>query len=274
MGIALAMTSLIACSEITGASDLNGGPTEDIPLRERRPLDDEAGVDTTTRSPTDPPHDRGVSSDSGTTSTSDAAFDSATAAPPSFIDTFARADGPAIGNAWTEKQDRFALAGGAVVQSGTGTYIDWFVSRPAAEVSRDVQLSVDFTYGSNPDSDPTLYARVQPSSSAAGVLSGYTFYAYTDWAGIDREDGKMTTDLAGAAIAPALVVGKTYHYVFRVTGTDPVRLEATITDGSNTVATLSASDGDAKRVVNAGTVAFGSGKADRGRWDDFERTDL
>lgn len=294
IAIALAVggTLSIACTALSGADGL-GQPNDDIPLRERRYADGDGGAGSSgtsssgasRRDPSGEPRGGGggpssSSGDSGTSSIppseSDAGFDANTTAPAGFIDNFGRADSPTIGNGWSEKQDHFSLLGGTVLQTGFGSYVDWIVRRPTSENGLDVQLSVDFTVASDPDCDPTLYARMQPNSDELRVLTGYTFYAFTDFAGIDREDGETTKDLAGTQIAPPLAVGQTYRYVFRVTGTNPVRLEAMITtlDGKTTLATVTTNDGDPRRIITAGQVGFGSGYAAGGRWDNFRRTDL
>src|SRR6185436_6747890 len=80
---------------------------------------------------------------------------------PAFFDDFSRADGPDIGNGWSEKADKFALSGGGVVQSAIGDYGNVLLRRPASEAALNVEVSVDFTFGAHQDSDPALYARIQ-----------------------------------------------------------------------------------------------------------------
>jgi len=282
LAVLVAASGAFACTALSGADGL-GSPTDDIPLRERRYNDGSASSEDDAGGPARSENGRGrdpsaesPGSDSGgvPASESDAGFDANTTTPAGFIDAFGRADSPVIGNGWTEKQDRFGLSAGTVTQTGTGSYIDWIVRRPTTENGLDVQLEVDFTYGTDPDCDPTLYARMQPNSDQLRTLSGYTFFAYPDFAGLDREDGSAAKDLAGTQISPPLQPGQTYHYVFRVTGTNPVKIEAMITSGTTTIATLSTTDGDPKRVSAAGQIGFGSGFANGGRWDNFKRTDL
>lgn len=264
---------LAACNSITG-SDRFATDGDDITLPSR----ETGGTSGSIQTPIDgeASHGRGTSR-GGDASTGDpdaAATVDASTGVPDFIDVFDRADGPSLGNGWLEKQDRFSLAGGAVVQGGKGSYIDFFVRRPVSEAALDVELSVDFVYGQNIEVDPSLYARVQPSSDQTGVLQGYVFYAFRDGAGIDREDGRDFAELVGGAIQPNLVPGQTYHYVFRVRGTDPVMLEAAITKDGAVVKSFSTTDGDARRVSSAGQIGFGAGYSDGGRWDNFRLSRL
>ena len=122
--------------------------------------------------------------------------------------------------------------------------------------------------------DPTLYVRVQPASDTPNELLGYAFYSYRDYAAIDRQ-GSNASHYELASVRPSLAVGVTYRLVFRVTGTAPVKLEATILapDGS-AAATLSALDSADRRISDGGRVGFGSGDGDGLRYDNFVRVDL
>lgn len=279
-GIAIwvALGLLVACNAMTGADTLSIGSTDP----------DEARIVSNGSSS----HDSGARSDGGASSSSsnertprdplddassppptqtDAGFDATTTMPPGFTDLFERPDSPTVGNGWLEKTDHFAIAAGAVLQSGSGNYKNLIVTRP--EILLDVQTSIEIVYRAT-KADPALYARVQPASDTPNELLGYTFYAYRDYAAIDRQ-GSNGSRYELASVRPSLVVGVTYRLVFRVTGTAPVRLEATILapDGS-AAATLSALDSADQRIRDGGRVGFGSGDGDGLRYDNFVRVDL
>ena len=204
----------------------------------------------------------------------DAGVVAPTTLPSSFADLFARPDGATLGNGWTEKLDAYALVNGAVVQNGTGLYTDMIVRRPAAEKLLDTELSVDFVFGSEPKSDPSLFARVVDSDALA-VLRGYTFFVMRDFVAIDREDGAASAPIVEGQVSPPLNMGESYTFLFRVRGTNPVELEGQVSKADGTIVkTLRSSDASAQRVQAAGQVGFGSGRADKGRWDNFKTVDL
>ena len=273
-GIAVVvLLACVACNALSGGDKLGVEPgNDDVQLRERSPSASTGDAsDSDTRN-----HD---ATDGGTGTTSDAGFDATTTNPVTFADAFDRANG-AIGNGWLEKTaGKFSLSNGSVLQAATAgqndVYYNQIVRRPATESVLDVQLAVDFTYGANTDSDPTLFARMLPNSDTVNVLSGYTFYVYDDSAGFTREEGNEGVTLQSNNISPTLAAGTTVHVVFRVHGTDPVTLEAAVTNADGTpVISLTTTDKDPKRVIDAGQVGFGSGKATQGRWDNFEQRNL
>lgn len=192
-------------------------------------------------------------------------------APTSFLDAFERADSPNIGNDWTEKTDRFALTGGAVVQTGTGDYRDNIVLRPSSEDALDVELSMDVVH-SAPNGDPCLFARIQPGTNGSGKVTSYTFYYYADAVFIDRDEGTVANSLAKVVISPKLALGTAVHMWFRVTGTSPVVLEGTLTtpEGAS-IAVISTQDSSSQAIDTAGGVGFGSGDAIGARYDNFGR---
>jgi hypothetical protein len=215
--------------------------------------------------------------------TSDAAVEAGAAAPPPFLDPFARADGPSVGNGWVEKMPGlFAIQNGTAFQTrDAAPYGDSFVSRPESEARLDVEVSADFLFpavfanGPNGPPDPALYARIQAESSAAGTFTCYSLYVLPDLVGITRELHQAGGQyLTTGPIQPALVAGAIVHAVFRVRGTDPVTLDATITAANGTVLkTLSTTDTDPNRIVSAGSTGFG---ADVGAlaFDNFAQSNL
>lgn len=267
----LAVLACAACNALTGADKLGIEPgTDDVDLRQQRPDErDEAGTPTTT--------DRNTL-DAGA-GPSDASVDATTTNPVTFQDAFERTNGTTIGNGWLAKTaNKFSLVDGAVKQAAWvqgDNYGNLIVRRPASEPALDVQIAYDFTFGTNPDSDPTLYARMQPTSDTVGVLSGYTMYVYVDQVGFTREDGTAFAQLQTNTIATPLTVGTKYRFTFRVRGTNPVTLEGIVANADGTVITsVATTDADAKRIVTAGQIGFGSSKAEKGLWDNFTRIDL
>ncbi len=268
--------ALGACNAITGADGLAADPASseaDIaPSRSHREQGSSSG------DPASGSSSSSSSSSSGGTTVApdggDVSDGGGSDAPPVdalLFDAFERPDGPTIGNGWTEKTDRFSIVAGAVRQSGLGSYRDQIVRRPATEDALDVEVSIAVVHDRQ-DGDPGLYVRMQPGSDAPNQLVGYTMYAYTDYAFIDRDDGTTGTELASAPITPALPLGTKYSFSFRVTGTNPVKLEGVVRDAAgNVVAAFGAQDGSAKRIATPGGVGFGSGDADGARFDDFRR---
>lgn len=267
--------ALGACNAITGVDGLAADPgsseADVAPSRSHREQGSSSGDPASGSSSSSSSSSSGgttISPDGG--DVADAGSD-APSVETTFFDAFERPDGPTIGNGWTEKTDRFAIAGGAVRQSGLGSYRDLIVRRPPSEDALDVELSIAVVHDQK-DGDPGLYARIQPGSDAPNQLIGYTMYTYTDYAYIDRDDGTTGTELASAPITPALPLGTKYSFSFRVTGTNPVKLEGVVRDAAgNVVAAFGAQDGSAKRITTPGGVGFGSGDADGARFDDFRR---
>jgi hypothetical protein len=271
------LVSFAACNALTGADGLIIDQDDEKPLREGRGRSgDDAGTNNggTTR-PSGSHHVDGGTDDDVEipSSQTDAGFD-ASAPPAGLNDTFNRTNAPTVGNGWLAKSNQFEIANGAVVQNGNTSFVNAILSRP--ELVRDVQVSVDVTYNGNFDSDPTLHARMQSSSDAIDQLDGYTFYVYRDMAGVDREDpGDNGERLARTDISPNLQTGVTYRMIFRVAGTAPVVLEATLVKPDGTrVFTLSANDSSPRRITSTGRVGFGAGAGNGTRWDNFERSDL
>ena len=88
---------------------------------------------------------------------------------------------------------------------------------------------MDVTYGDNFDSDPCLHVRMPPASDGTNELIGYVFLAFRDFAAIDREDAANEgAELASQKLSQELEIGRPIALIFRVTGTDPVKLEATL----------------------------------------------
>ncbi len=272
-----AIAALVACNAITGAEYLH----IDTASEETNVGASSSGTSGSTKKKNDPTEEeesvheeRGQRDGGGAPETqTDAGFDASTEAP-SFSDSFDRPDGPLVGNGWIEKRDRFSIAGNAVVQTSNGNYANLIVTRPESVL--DAQASIDVSYGDDIDNDPSLHLRMQPASDSTGELVSYTFYAYRDYMYLDREDpGDNGAELASTAISPTLEIGKTYRMVFRVTGVDPVKVEATVLKPDGTpAATITANDASGKRITAAGRAGFGAGRGVGVRWDNFTRIDL
>ncbi|MDB4937186.1 MAG: hypothetical protein JWP87_4158 [Labilithrix sp.] len=279
---AASVALLVACNALSGAdalsTDPSSGDTEITP-----PETTAAGASSGGTTTTEPPARLGhepppATDDAAPPPPVDGGFDAASEAAttlPTFLEDFARADGP-LGNAWIEKTaGKFAVKTGAAQQSATGLYRNLFASRPASENALDVFVQATITFPVD-KADPCIFARIQPGSEVLDRF--YAYSAYPDGAGnfyVSRDDGTQFVDMGSAIIAPPLVVGESYRISLQVTGTSPVSLQGALTKLDGTVvAAISASDGSAKRIVTTGSVGFGSSGALNGRWDDFMRVTL
>ena len=272
---ALGAATAIACTAITGADGLSTDPASssgDIVAPPKETTSGEGDEDRARGGSTSSSSSSGEptpSSDGG-----DAATEAAPITPPNapvFEDAFGRADGQIIGNGWAEKRpDLFVLLGGAVKQTAIGDYKNMIVAR--VEPVLDITVSMEASFESF-DADPTLMARLQPQSTTLGQLYGYTFYSYVDWAYIDREEGSgPPTMMASKEINPKLDIGGKYRLTFKVTGTDPVKLEASVTKLDGTpIISFGATDASAKKITNPGGYAFGSGDGKDSVFDNFKR---
>lgn len=269
MVAALAVSSAsLACNALTGGDDLEVVKSSALARGSRYDAGATDGEDGE-----DEPSSGGGSgggsapvADAGAANTTDAG-----AAP--FVDDFARANGP-LGNGWVERTTgTYALASGAAQQSAEGPLPDVLAFRPTSEDALDVEVSAAVRFAKMP-SDPGLYARMQPTGPRQ--LNGYSFYVWspTD-ADIGREDMDQTSIVASFKIAPALSQGETVRLVFKVVGTDPVQLTASVVDGSGvTRGTTTVTDGSAQRVAKAGATGFGATAGAGTRYDDFRRAVL
>jgi hypothetical protein len=187
-----------------------------------------------------------------------------------FFDDFARPNGP-LGNGWLERTaGTYALNGGIALQGAERPLPEALAFRPPAEDALDVEISAVVRFAKSV-SDLGVFARMQPT--APRQLYGYSFFVWSpEDATIGREDMDATADLQRFAISPPLKVGETVRLVFRVTGTNPVRLSAVLVDASGAVrASATANDSDAARVDKPGSVGFGGATGAGTRYDDFRR---
>lgn len=259
-----AVIVLGACNALTGASELRLDNRTKAPAPEEPEEEDP------------PPRNRGR--DDAGSSDLDGGFEASTD-PATFADSFDRADSTDVGNGWSEKTDLWSLVNNGVQQVALGDFSNAVNRRPATESALDVELAVDFTYAADPEvlADPTLYARIQPQSDQMDQLHCYSGWLYRDRIGIDRESGPSSSaiTISSSAINPPLTVGETFRIVFRVTGTNPVQLAASVTRLDGTLlGTVGSSDVDPARIEAAGQVGFGSVDANGGRWDNFKMTNL
>ena len=138
---------------------------------------------------------------------------------------------------------------------------------------------------STPDWDteiePTPPAQESPALTHAvdihTTLVGYAFYAYNDFAYLDR-DGAGNNEfvaLASQAISPPFTAPFVYSLSLKVTGTNPVHIVAQVKDANGNVkVNLDVNDASAGRITTPGGVGFGSGDADGALFDNFKRTTL
>jgi hypothetical protein len=183
---------------------------------------------------------------------------------PTFSDTFDRADGP-IGNGWIERDtSAYALSGGTVKTLTGGSPLR-VVRR--ADTARDVELSVLVDYSSEIDT-PSLFARMTYDDVAT------TFATYRAWIGpseivIDLATSSGSGNLIVGDLSPSLVVGARYRFAFRVSGTDPVLLEAGLfTEGGQLLGSARTVHDRASRIVTPGWFGFAS-KEPGVLYDDF-----
>jgi hypothetical protein len=270
---ALSVVVLAACNALTGADALSSANADSDVISEGgrpTPSSDAGGGSL------DPPPGGSRGTDGAVGGTTDGGFE-ASAQVPDFADSFDRADGTTIGNGWIEKSDSFSLVGGAVVQGAVGDFTNFLLWRPISEPATNVEISVDVTYGDTAEPDPSLFARIQPSSEAENEIDAYTFYTWENrTAVIDRLDPNTGfATLASGDLSPQPAKGQTFRLFFRVTGDNPVRLEGSVLKPDGTVvASLSAADGTSMRITAPGRIGFGSGRAQGTRWDNFTRIDL
>jgi hypothetical protein len=199
-----------------------------------------------------------------------------------FSDNFDRTASATVGNGWTEKTDHFSIQNNQLVNvsSADDGYFNIVCLPPL--VARDVQVDMDVTFPTTDtkiEADPSIVVRAPDDTVATyNTYDGYTFYIYRDEAGIDREEkpADTATNLATQTISPALAMGVAYHMRFSVIGTNPPKIDATVTDtrNGNVVATLTFVDNDtAKRYTAAGHVGIGTGtRGQNVKFDNFVET--
>ncbi len=260
---ALLFGSLIACNAISGAGDL--GVTASATKAKSGKTDADVEEDDEDTTPKDTGSDAGAPPpevDSGATQN------------PTFTDDFARANGT-VGNGWVERTPgAFGLNSGAVQQGTTGPVPNMLVLRPAGEDVANVEVSVLVKMSGQQDADPGLVARVQPTGT--NQLSGYNLsLGGPAVAFIDRGEGDKFSELGSFALSPAIAAGDVVRMVFKVTGDNPVKLEASVVDANNVVrGSTMITDPAPNRITAAGSVGFGGTACVGARYDDFKRVTL
>lgn len=266
-GLSLVAT-LMACNAISGAGDLGVAQSES---RSRANKYD-AGVEGDDEGDTSNSAKSGGSSSSGGTTDAGVEAPDATAQNPTFTDDFGRANG-AIGNAWVERTNGvFTIKDGEVKQTANGDPPVMLELRPSSEDAADAEVSVTVRLPSE-QADASLYVRVQPTAPSA--LSGYGVVVGLTGVSVEREEGTQGSPFGGFAISPALAAGEAARLVVRVTGTNPVKLDVQVLDGSNVVrGSGTIQDSAANRIQTAGAVGFGGMIGTGVRYDDFKRVTL
>lgn len=148
---------------------------------------------------------------------------------------------------------------------------------PIAALDAKVEVDVTYPIDGQTAADPSITLRATDATvTTYDTFDGYNFYVFRNFAGIDREEpGDNGTELTSQTISPPLSANTTYHFTFSVVGTNPVKLSASVKDGSgNTVVTLAFDDNDAaKRFTTKGRVSIGGGsKTTNTKWDNFVQT--
>jgi hypothetical protein len=198
-----------------------------------------------------------------------------------FTDSFSRADGNAIGNNWIEKTAAsYDLQSGAIRKnSGTTDFRDNLLYRPATEDARDVETSIEFRLQQLPVGYPALIARAQSSTiNLRSRWDGYLVYINNSQtqAVLARQTGTgWDTPLMTFSLNRSLNLTDTYRLRLRVTGTDPVRLNAYVERWSGAWETLGQaqySDSSSSRITAAGSVGISADAGDRLVLDNFSRT--
>lgn len=202
--------------------------------------------------------------------------------PATFRDNFDRASSTTVGNGWVEKTNHFSIQDNQLVVVGSADdgYFNIQCFSPLA--GRDVKIEVDVTIpttSGNEKADPTFVLRAPSDTvTAYNTFDGYAFYLFRDFAGIDREEkpADAKTELTGVAIAPSLEAGVPYHVVLSAIGTNPPKLDMTISDPrkGTVLATLTYLDNDTnKRITAAGRVGLGTSTEGQGvKFDNFVQT--
>ncbi len=201
-----------------------------------------------------------------------------------FMDDFNRANAPALGNGWVEKQPVFWIVNNqaAVVTAGSD-YRDSIAYRPPMENVTDVTASVELRYGTSAGGYPQLHVRVQTASVVStGVLDDYLLFpasgGTTDMV-IARNRGNATfTMLTSYKLTTPLDTAHMYRLTLSAIGVSPVALTATVErlDVSTwtSLGTATVQDSDPERVTGPGSVGFSAGSEPKGQfvYDNFKVT--
>jgi hypothetical protein len=220
-----------------------------------------------------------TSADSGT--------GSATTGEPvsAFFDDFERADADAIGNGWWEKTPgAFELVAGEVARTGARTgYPDNLVLRPAAEIQRDVEITmVVRPILGDPPGNPQIHARVQEADhDVADSVTGYILFIDNEsQLIITRQEAAVFATTFGQPVVPLLVAGAEYRLRLVISGEDPVQLDGYLEvpgpGGTWVLHTeVHVTDSDPTRITMPGYLGFSAHtELMHFTYDDFAWTEL
>lgn len=267
--LVLASAASAACSLLVSTSGLSGDP------------DDAATPSTESDGPlsdasTEAPGLEDAASDSSSTGEDAAGY--------SFFDDFTRPNSNALGNGWFEKSPSCMelLQSSVVVDNATSAYQNCVAIRPQGEDVADVEVTADVTMPSSPLPSfgyPMLAARVDRDVTAvSGQIRAYLLYFpdSTTTLEITREEGASFTIIGNMNLTEPVEPSKTYRMMFRVTGSDPVSIQASLTRVSDQVVlgTIATTDLSATRITGAGSVGFGASEITGVIFDRFTRRDL
>ncbi len=221
------------------------------------------------------PNDASANTDSATFETKKDAVPTYAFAPSVspvvFSDDFERSDG-ALGNGWFAKHPSLAIFGGEAHQSANLSNADALALH--SDSLLDTEIAASITLGDEAGSWHALFARAQePLSSEPGHINAYMlgFNAVQVFVGVYKRDASGGIGPGGclSTFSTSLVVGQTYRAILRVSGRDPVALEAAVlrTDGS-LIGGVRCDDSGPYRIVTGGRSGFGSGSRNT-RFDEF-----
>lgn len=193
---------------------------------------------------------------------------------PTFFDDFERPNNSVIGNGWTEKTDTFSLLNGGVLLDTQGGPADRVVRRTSGALDTEISGVVTIASAFN---EISLFSRMQPDE--VGNLVGYRAWFATTKMQIElrikTSNGTGLYELGQVAIFPSLVVGSSYTFYMRTSGTDLVIVETGIFSiDEKEVQSLRGQDSSAYRILQAGQVGFGHREANENRWESFSMVEL
>lgn len=201
-------------------------------------------------------------------------------APTSFMDTFDRASGSALGNGWIEKTpDAFGLFDDHVIRTDPGSgYRDNLVYRPQSEAQLDIEVRMEFQFVSASIQNPGIFARADYDTIAdPNTFIGYEAYV-SDANTVRLGQGTGTADstvLKSIDLTTPLVDGELYRLRMRVRDTVEVDVDVWVEHWVNAGSWTSLGatrfhDDTAARIDTPGAVGFNGSTGTEYFLDNFE----
>lgn len=184
---------------------------------------------------------------------------------PAFTDDFNRSNRPLDGdNDWDDKPGTWAIDTEKLVGPSTGSQVANLVTRPSSEAWLDGEASIELT---SPAGSNLGYMFV--NTRVINIVDGTFYTVYTSNIGpkivISRFINGAQVDLLGSSTY-TYTVGETYKLELKVSGTNPVSLEANLyrddTGSWANVATVTTTDNDANKIITSGPSGFSQGALD------------